>query len=93
MKRIGILGAIGSGKSYISRSFGYPVFNADQEVSKLYQKDKKIFYKLKKILPQYFNQFPIPKKAVLNAILDEDKNLKKIINIIHLEVRKKMNIF
>ena len=41
MKRIGILGAIGSGKSYISRSFGYPVFNADQEVSKLYQKDKK----------------------------------------------------
>ena len=40
MKRIGILGAIGSGKSYISRSFGYPVFDADQEVSKLYQKDK-----------------------------------------------------
>ena len=93
MKRIGILGAIGSGKSYISRSFGYPVFDADQEVSKLYQKDKKIFYKLKKILPQYFNQFPIQKKTVLNAILDKDKNLRKIIKIIHLEVRKKMNIF
>ena len=89
MKRIGILGAIGSGKSYISRSFGYPVFDADQEVSKLYQKDKKIFYKLKKILPQYFNQFPIQKKTVLNAILDKDKNLRKIIKIIHLEVRKK----
>ena len=93
MIKIGILGDIGSGKSYVAKNFGYPVFNADLEVSKLYQKDKKIFYKLKKILPQYFNQFPIQKKTVLNAILDKNKNLRKIIKIIHLEVRKKMNIF
>ena len=32
MIRIGILGDIGSGKSFIASSFGYPVFNADQEV-------------------------------------------------------------
>ena len=38
MIRIGILGNIGSGKSYIANSFGYPVFNADYEVSKLYKK-------------------------------------------------------
>ena len=50
MIKIGILGDIGSGKSYVAKNFGYPVFNADQEVSKLYQKDKKIFYKLKKSL-------------------------------------------
>ena len=30
MKRIGILGNIGSGKSYVAKSFGYPVFNADK---------------------------------------------------------------
>ena len=48
MKRIGILGSIGSGKSYVTRSFGYPVFNADKEVSKLYKNDRKVFYKLKK---------------------------------------------
>ena len=47
MIRIGILGEIGSGKSYVANSFGYPVFNADIEVSKLY-KDKKIFNKLNK---------------------------------------------
>ncbi len=35
MIRIGILGDIGSGKSYVASNFGYPVFNADQEVSKL----------------------------------------------------------
>ena len=40
MIRIGILGDIGSGKSYIAKCFGYPVFNADKEVSKLYKKNK-----------------------------------------------------
>ena len=44
---IGILGEIGSGKSYVARNFGYPVFNADYEVAKLYQKNKDVFKKLK----------------------------------------------
>ena len=48
MIKIGILGDIGSGKSFVAKKFGYPVFNADIEVSKLYQKEKKIFTKLKK---------------------------------------------
>ena len=52
MIRIGILGDIGSGKSYVAKSFGYPVFNADREVEKLYQTNKKIFNKLKKSLPK-----------------------------------------
>ena len=43
MIKIGILGDIGSGKSYIARNFGYPVFNADIEVGKLYKEKKKIF--------------------------------------------------
>ena len=43
MIRIGILGNIGSGKSYVAKNFGYPVFNADYEVSKLYKKDKQIY--------------------------------------------------
>ena len=50
MIRIGILGDIGSGKSYVAKSFGYPVFNADYEVSKLYQQNKTVYQKLKKIL-------------------------------------------
>ena len=48
MIKIGIVGDIGSGKSYIANNFGYPVFDADYEVSNLYKKDKKIFFKLKK---------------------------------------------
>ena len=46
MIKIGILGDIGSGKSYVAQNFGYPVFNADSEVAKLYKEDKKIFNKV-----------------------------------------------
>ena len=93
MIKIGILGDIGSGKSYVAKNFGYPVFNADEEVGKLYQKDRKIFNKLKKVLPDYIYSFPINKKEISNAILVNRSNLKKIVKIVHLEIRKKMNIF
>ena len=48
MIRIAVLGDIGSGKSYAAKQFGYPVFNADAEVSKLYRKSRKCYNKLKK---------------------------------------------
>ncbi len=93
MIRIGILGDIGSGKSYVAKNFGYPVFNADNEVGKLYKKNRKVFKKLKKVLPEYIYSFPISKKEITNAILSSKINLKKIIKIVHLEIKNKMNIF
>ena len=93
MIRIGILGDIGSGKSYIAKNFGYPFFNADYEVGKIYQNDKKIFKKLKKSLPKYISSFPIDKKEVSQAILKNKKNLNKIVKIVHLEIRKKLHSF
>ena len=93
MIRIGILGDIGSGKSFVAKSFNYPVFNADNEVGKLYKKNRKIFIKLNKALPKYITQFPIKKQEITRSILVNKNNLRKIIKIIHPEVRKKMNIF
>ena len=93
MIRIGILGKIGSGKSYVAKNFGYPVFNADLEVGKLYKKNKKIFNKLNKVLPNYIYSFPVNKSKMFEAILANKSNLKKIVKVVHLEVRKKMNIF
>jgi len=93
MIKIGILGDIGSGKSYVAQKFGYPVFNADYEVAKLYQLNKKIFNQLKKSLPKYIFSFPIEKKEISNSILANKKNLEKIVKIVHKEIRKKMNIF
>ena len=93
MIRIGILGDIGSGKSFVAKSFGYPVFNADNEVGKLYKKNRGIFIKLNKSLPEHITEFPIKKQEVTRTILANKNNLKKIIKIIHPEIRKKMNIF
>ena len=93
MIRIGILGEIGSGKSYVASNFGYPVFNADHEVAKLYKLNKNVFNKLKKKLPKYIHSFPIEKIEISNAILANRINLKKIIKIVHFEIRKKLNVF
>ena len=93
MVRIGIIGDIGSGKSYVAKNFGFPVFNADAEVGKLYKKDRKIFNKLKKALPKYIYSFPVNKNEISNAVLGNQYSLKKIAKIVHLEIRKKMNKF
>ena len=93
MIRIGILGDIGSGKSYVAQHFGYPVFNADYEVSKLYQHNKKVYQKLKKLVPKYIFEFPINKIQLSKAILANNSNLKKIVKVVHKEVRLKLNSF
>jgi len=93
MIRIAVVGDIGSGKSHIAKLFNYPVFNADLEVAKIYKTNRQCFKNLKKKLPKYFSSFPIQKEDIVKAISNNETNLKKITNIIHPEIRKKMNIF
>jgi len=93
MIRIAVLGDIGSGKSYVAKQFGYPVFNADQEVAKLYRKSGKCYKKLKKALPKYIVTFPIKKIEISKAIMGGQHNLKRIVKIVHPEIRSKMNSF
>ena len=93
MIRIAIVGDIGSGKSYIAKLFNYPIFNADLEVAKIYKTNKQCLKILKKRLPKYFSSFQIKKEEIIKAISDNGKNLKKITNVVHPEIRKKMDIF
>jgi dephospho-CoA kinase len=93
MIRVAVVGDIGSGKSYIARLFGYPIFNADDEVAKLYRKNRRCFNKLKKALPKHIQTFPVNKSSLSQAIIENNYNLKKIINIIHPEIRMKMKQF
>ena len=44
-----MLGSIGSGKTFISKLFKYPVFNADKEVNSVYKNNRVCFKRLKKI--------------------------------------------
>ncbi len=95
MIKICVVGSIGSGKTYISKLLAgtmFPIFNADEEVNNVY-KQKSIFLKLKKILPKYISSFPINKQELIQAISSNQGCLKKIIKIVHPEVRKKMKLF
>ena len=93
MIKIGMVGDIGSGKSFVAKQFGYPIFNADTEVAKIYKTEKSCFLKLKKKLPKYINSYPIKKNELGRAILKNKNNLKKIVNIVNPLVRKRMNNF
>ena len=55
MIRIAVIGGIGSGKSFISKLFNYPVFNADNEVKYIYKKNKVCFNQMRKKLPKFEN--------------------------------------
>ena len=90
MRRIGILGDIGSGKSYFSRLLGYPRFDADLEVKKIYKNNKKVYLKIKKEFPKKISSFPLDKLELSKIILENKSNIKKINKIVHKEVRKKL---
>ena len=93
MIKIGIIGDIGAGKSFIANQFGYPVFNADKEVKRIYKNNRNCFVKLKKKLPKFITSYPIKKKDLKKAVLENKNNLKKIEKIVHPEVQKNMKKF
>ena len=93
MRRIAIVGDIGSGKTFFSRLFNYPVFNADLIVSNLYRSNKFLFGKIKRKFPKKLSTFPIRKEELLKIILENRKNLKVLGKIVHPLVRKEMKIF
>ena len=93
MIKIGVTGDIGSGKSFVANQFGYPVFNADRVVKKIYKNNRNCFIKLKKKLPKFITSYPIKKKDLKKAVLENKNNLKKIEKIVHPEVQKSMKKF
>ena len=94
MIKVGIIGNIGSGKSYVAKQFRCPIFNADLEVKKIYHNNKFCYKKLKKRLPKYISSFPISKNELGKAIIGNKNNIKKIMKIVHplerIEMKKKL---
>ena len=93
MIKIGILGDIGSGKSFTAKQFSSPIFDADKEVLKIYRKDKDCFIKLKKKIPKFIISFPIKKSELKKSIFENKKNLKIIEKIVHPKVQNNMKKF
>ena len=91
MIRIALIGEIGSGKTFVSKYFKYPLFNADKEVIKIYKNNKECFKKLNKKFPNNIKKFPIVKTEIKGII--NKKNIKILSRIVHPYVRKELNKF
>ena len=93
MIKIVVIGEIGSGKTFVANEFGYPVFDADKQVSKIYKNDKKCFFQIKKKFPKENITYPIKKFDIRKLILKNQKNIFKINKIVHPIVRNQMKKF
>ena len=90
---IGIIGKIGSGKTYIANKITKFNFNADKEVNKIYKKNKKFYNMIKKIFPNQITKFPIDKKELQRIVNKNKNNLKKLGKIVHPIVRAELKKF
>ena len=96
MVRVGILGSVGSGKSYVAnifRELGFNIFSADNEVANIYKNNKIVNKKISKFFKLKLYKSNIDKEE-LRASLKKNPNKFRFLNkIIHPIVRKKLALF
>ena len=94
MKKIGLTGGIGSGKSYISEIFkklDIPVFNADENAKIIVNSNKEVIKKIKLLFGNkiYCNDI-IDSKKLADIVFSDKNKLMKLNKIIHPNV---INLF
>ena len=62
MIRIAVVGKIGSGKSFVAKSFKLPLFDADKEVALIYKKNNFFLKNLIRKFLNLLNHFQLRKK-------------------------------
>ena len=96
MVRVGILGSVGSGKSFVAnifREIGFNIFSADDEVANIYKNNKIINKKISKFFKLKLYKSKINKQE-LRVSLKKNPNKFRFLNkIIHPIVRKKLDFF
>ena len=93
MKKIGITGGIGSGKTYVSKIFsclGVPVFNSDVEAKKLMNSSKKLMKLIKDEFGHdiyYMNQ-ELEKEKLAAIVFSNSDKLQKLNSFVHPIVKQ-----
>ena len=97
---IGITGSIGMGKTTVSNMFKMlkiPVFDSDQKVKEILEKNNDVLEKISKLWPDTISLYKKEKKLnkVLlgNKIFESEKEKRKLEKIIHPLVKKERNTF
>ena len=96
MIKVGILGGVGSGKSFVANVFkelGFNIFSADQVVSQIYESNKNINKKISIFFKLKLNHSKINKNELRDTLKKNPKKFKYLNKIIHPIVRKKLILF
>ena len=88
---IGIMGAIGSGKSTVARlfgEFGFAVIEADKLVDELYHDKNFVRNKLLPIFGKEVIDFSgeVNRKAISNVVFDDAEKLKELNSVVHPDI-------
>ena len=97
MIKIGLTGSIGMGKTETGKifsEFGFPVYNADDAVHKLYGPGQKGSEKIKEIFPNSINPDGSVNREILSAeVLGDVDKIRALESIIHPLVGEDREIF
>jgi dephospho-CoA kinase len=96
MVRIGILGSVGSGKTFIANIFkelSFNIFSADNEVANIYKNNKTVNKKIAKFFKLKLYKGKINKQDLRDSLKKNPKKFKFLNKTIHPIVRKRLAIF
>ena len=92
MKKIGITGSIGSGKTYVSKVFEYlgiPVFNADNEAKKIMSCSFDLINSIKNEFgDDIYDKYSLNKRKLASIVFSDSKKLKKLNSLVHPFVKQ-----
>jgi dephospho-CoA kinase len=93
---IGISGGVASGKNFISDcflEFGAKIFDADNEVSKLFSNDLEFQKIIQTNFPNFFQNGKINKNIIVKEVFNDKKKLQLLEDIIHPIINHKKEDF
>jgi dephospho-CoA kinase len=96
MVRVGILGSVGSGKTFIANIFkelSFNIFSADNEVANIYKNNKTVNKKIAKFFKLKLYKGKINKQDLRDSLKKNPKKFNFLNKIIHPIVRKRLAIF
>lgn len=97
MKRIGITGGIGAGKSLVAeiiKAMGYPVYNSDERAKELTESNPKIKEGLIHLFGvEIYQNDKLNKFALAQAIFSDESQREKVNALIHPIVREDFNLW
>lgn len=97
MKKIGITGGIGSGKSIVGKilsTMGFPIFYSDLEAKRIMTHDKKVVAEIKRIFgEEAYTNDDLNREFLAEKIFNQPELKNKINAIVHPAVRQAFDDF